>query len=139
MRVNRPGFRCGGERLPNLVPIQNLDDPRVAIYTRMKERDLAREGDRFVAEGELVVRRMLAAGYQAESVFVAADRLGRIEAELPEGVPVYVAGHGVMNGVLGYKFHSGIMAIGRAKRVGTLAEVAGRWGAERVTVVILPE
>lgn len=111
----------------------------MAAYTRMKERDLAREGERFVAEGELVVRRMLAAGFVAESIFAAEDRLGRIVDAVPEGVPVYVAKHGLMNGVLGYKFHSGVMAIGRPKQTPTLAELARRWGEERVTLAILPE
>ena len=43
-----------------LIPVQSLDDPRLAPYRNLKERELAREGDRFIAEGENLVKRLLA-------------------------------------------------------------------------------
>ena len=56
---------------PKVSFIDSLDDERVRFYRDLKDRDLAREGGRFIAEGETVVRRLLASGYATESVLVA--------------------------------------------------------------------
>ena len=60
------------------IPIDSIDDPRIAAYTRLKERDLAREGGRFIAEGELVVRRLLASTYAVDSLLLADRMVGEI-------------------------------------------------------------
>ena len=43
--------------------LDSLDDPRLEPYRLLKERELARDGRRFIAEGPHLVRRLL------ESVF----------------------------------------------------------------------
>ena len=50
-----------------LIRVQSLDDPRLAPYRTLKERELAREGDRFIAEGEHLVKRLLASLVPAET------------------------------------------------------------------------
>ena len=62
----------------NLQPIASLDDPRVAAYRNLKDRDVAAEGDRFIAEGEHVVRRMLASDFPVESLLLAERRVAEI-------------------------------------------------------------
>jgi tRNA G18 (ribose-2'-O)-methylase SpoU len=123
---------------PNISFIDSLDDPRVRFYRNLKDRDLARQGGRFIAEGETVVRRLLASGYAAESVLLAARRLDRMLPEVPEHVPVYVAESGLVNRILGYKFHSGVMAVGLRGPGPTLEGLAAGWGDD-VTLVVLPE
>ena len=125
--------------MPAIIPISSLDDPRIAPYTRLKERDLSREGGRFIAEGELVVRRLLASSYAAESLLVATRRLDEIAPFVPSDVPIYAAGHELVNQIVGFKFHSGILAVGLRGQAPSLDELAGRWGAEPLTLVICPE
>ncbi|HMO26048.1 MAG TPA: hypothetical protein PKB10_07245, partial [Tepidisphaeraceae bacterium] len=95
------------------IDIDSLDDPRVSAYRNLKDRELAREGDRFIAEGEAVVRRMLASPrHHCESLLCASSRVGRIASAVPEHVPVYVAPDAIVNAIIGFRFHSGIMAVG---------------------------
>lgn len=44
----------------SIIPIDSLDDPRIADYRLLKDRELAECGGKFIAEGELVSRRPLA-------------------------------------------------------------------------------
>ncbi|MET0315083.1 MAG: RNA methyltransferase [Hansschlegelia sp.] len=101
-----------------LIPITDPDDPRIADYRAVRERDVVGRGERFVAEGEVVLRLLLGARsrHVAESLLVGEGRLAAIEpllAELPEATPVYVASQGVMNAIVGFHIHRGLLAIGR--------------------------
>lgn len=98
-----------------IEPVQSLADPRVALYRNLKDRELDRSGKWFIAEGEYIVRRLLASDFPIESVFLTERRANEIAPLVPPDVPVYVAPTDVMNGVLGMKFHSGILACGRRK------------------------
>ncbi|HSI32021.1 MAG TPA: RNA methyltransferase [Tepidisphaeraceae bacterium] len=95
-----------------LIPITSLDDPRVAPYRNLKDRDLAREGGRFLAEGHLVVHRLLASSFETESVFLADTRVADNLPLIPAHVPVYVAPPQLVSAVMGFKFHAGVMAVG---------------------------
>ena len=50
----------------NLHLITSTTDPRIWPFLALKDRELAREGGRFIAEGEHVMRRLLGSGYQTE-------------------------------------------------------------------------
>jgi tRNA G18 (ribose-2'-O)-methylase SpoU len=122
-----------------VFPIPTLDDPRVAPYRNLKDRDLAREGGRFIAEGELVVRRLLASAFQTESLLIADRKLEEIEPIVPPHIPIYCAPADVVNRIIGFKFHSGVMAVGLRGPRPTLEQLASKWQQERITLVILPQ
>jgi len=94
---------------------------------------------RFIAEGELVVRRLLASEYQAESVLLADRRLEEIAPIVPEFVTIYSAPADVVNKIVGFKFHSGVMACGRRGKIMTLDDLAICRSEREVNLVILPE
>jgi tRNA G18 (ribose-2'-O)-methylase SpoU len=81
---------------PTLIPLHDPDDPRLARF-RMRDRQLslgrtARRSDRlFVAEGDLVVERALAAGCTVSEVLVDERRVPAVIEALPPGTPVYAA------------------------------------------------
>ena len=120
------------------LPISSLTDPRVAPYRNVKDRLLDREGRRFIAEGEHVVRRLLESDFPVESVFLSERRVAEIGPLVRDGVPVYVAPAEVMDGVLGIKFHSGVIACGRRKGRMTLDDVVPT-DRDRLTLVICPD
>jgi tRNA G18 (ribose-2'-O)-methylase SpoU len=122
-----------------LIPIESLDDPRLAPYRNLKERELAREGGRFIAEGENLVKRLLASRLRTESVLIADRHQREIPPLVPAEVPVYVAPASVVNQILGYKFHSGVMAVGLRGPSPSLDDVISRGDQQRVTLVICPE
>jgi tRNA G18 (ribose-2'-O)-methylase SpoU len=96
------------------VSITVLEDPRIADYRRLKERQLNAEGGRFVAESERVVRRLIASDLRVCSVLVTPARLAAM-ADLLDGeqrFPVYVATQAVIDGIAGFHVHRGCLAIG---------------------------
>ncbi|TIU31462.1 MAG: RNA methyltransferase, partial [Mesorhizobium sp.] len=100
----------------NLIPIGHPQDPRVAAYLDIRERDLIGRHGRFVAEGKVVLDLLLSAGrFAAESALILENRLAGLEGVLrkaPAGFPVYVASGEVMDRIAGFHMHRGILAIG---------------------------
>jgi tRNA G18 (ribose-2'-O)-methylase SpoU len=121
-----------------VIPVKSFDDPRLAPYRNLKERDLARDGDRFIAEGENLVKRLLASRLVTESVLLAERRVAEIAPQVPQHIPVYAAPSSVVNQVLGYKFHSGVMAVGVRPASPSIDDIISR-GGERIMLVVCPE
>ena len=98
------------------IRIDNPDDGRIAAYRGVRERDLTGRGDRFIAEGEVVVRLLLgpSSRARAESLLVAENRLGKAAALIGRReLPVYVASQAVMDTIVGFPIHRGVLACGR--------------------------
>ena len=100
-----------------MIQIDDPDDPRIAAYRAVRERDVVGRGERFVAEGEVVLRLLLgdSSRHQAESVLIAESRVAGLEPLLGAAghVPIYVASPAVMDAIVGFHIHRGVLAIGR--------------------------
>ncbi len=118
--------------------IDDLDDPRLAPYRNLKDRELGRMGGRFIAESEFVVRRLLASVIPVESVVVAERKAAAIAAAVPPGVPVYAVPDRLLNEVVGFKFHTGVMAVGVRPTPPAVADVVPAAGRPS-TIVVLPD
>jgi tRNA G18 (ribose-2'-O)-methylase SpoU len=92
--------------------VHTLDDPRLSAYRDMKDKELARDGERFIAEGEQVVRRLLASRLRTESVLIAQRKAAAIAPLVPPDVPVWIASDALIESVIGFEFHSGVLACG---------------------------
>jgi len=104
------------ESEPEFQWIESLDDPRLDVYRDLKKTNATRRSDVFIAEGRLVVERLLAAGdWELESVLVSAERLPRIRDRLRPGGLVYVVSHAACSELVGFKFHAGLLACGRRR------------------------
>jgi tRNA G18 (ribose-2'-O)-methylase SpoU len=116
------------------IPIDDPDDPRIAAYRDIRERDLVGRQGRFVAEGKVVLGVLFsAARFYPESVLILDSRLaGMAEtlAKAPAGTPVYVATRAVIDAVAGFPMHRGVLAVGRRREGensdGLLAALPGR-------------
>jgi tRNA G18 (ribose-2'-O)-methylase SpoU len=104
------------EVLMDPIKIDDAQDPRVAAYLDIRERDLTGRQGRFVAEGKVVLDVLLSAGrFAAESILVLENRLAGLDGILrkaPADLPVYVAASEVMDRIAGFHMHRGILAIG---------------------------
>jgi tRNA G18 (ribose-2'-O)-methylase SpoU len=102
------------------ILIDDPDDPRLADYRDVRERDLAGR-DGFVAEGQVVLEKLIhGGGHPLRSILVAEKRvaaLGGLLAALPQDVPVYAASQAVMDTVVGFHIHRGILAVGERRPV----------------------
>ena len=119
------------------IPIADLADPRLAPYRNLKDRELARLDDAFLAEGEFVVRRLLASDYPVDSVVVAGRKAAALADAVPAGVPLYAVPDRLLNDVVGYQFHTGVMAVGRRRPSPPLAAVLPAAG--RSVVAVCPD
>ncbi|MBY5716858.1 RNA methyltransferase [Rhizobium leguminosarum] len=111
------------------IDIDNADDPRVAEFREIRERDLTGRENRFIAEGTVVLRMLAEAhaagrGFFAEKILLLRNRVEGVLPILerfPADVPVYVAGADVLNGVVGFHLHRGVLALGRRRDRGEAA------------------
>jgi len=97
------------------VVVDDPSDPRLADYARLTDVRLrtALEPTHglFVAEGDKVIRRAVAAGYLVRSMLVTEDKLAGLAdvAEACSG-PVYLVSEEVAEQVTGYRVHRGALA-----------------------------
>ena len=98
-----------------VIPIDCANDERLADYRNIPDAELVERRGLFVAEGRLVVRRLLQESpLVARSVMVtdaAAASLGDAADARPD-LPVYRVPQAVMDGVAGFNIHRGCLAIG---------------------------
>ena len=105
-----------------LVPLDSqhaLASAELEPYVRLRDRDLAGRPDGlFVAEGEVVVRVLASERQRRFRVRSLLVEQRRVEAlrdvldGLADDVPAYVVAQDVMNEVVGFAIHRGILALG---------------------------
>src|SRR5215467_3232168 len=101
--------------MAGIVDVADPGDPRLADYARLTDVRLRTSMESahglFVAEGEKVIRRAVAAGFGVRSMLVTPDRLATLAdvAGYCPG-PVYVISHEVAEQVTGYRVHRGALA-----------------------------
>jgi tRNA G18 (ribose-2'-O)-methylase SpoU len=127
--------------LPQIIPITDPADPRIAPYRQVRERDLVGRRGEFIAEGEVVLNVLLGAESRcrASSLLIAEKRIERLAPlieRLPAEVPVYAAGQAVMDAIVGFHIHRGILAIGRRAAARSVQEVLAAL-PERAVVLAL--
>ena len=120
------------------VPVDDVTDPRLADYAGLTDvhlrRSLESEHGLFVAEGEKVIRRAIAAGYPVRSLLVGQDKLAasaELAADCPG--PVYVLPPAVAEQLSGYRVHRGALASMLRKPLPSVTEVIA--GAARIIVL----
>jgi tRNA G18 (ribose-2'-O)-methylase SpoU len=94
------------------VPVEHLDDPRIAVYRSLKATNATRGLDQFVVEGEKLVERLLASRFPLASVLVTDKHEPRLTVSIPEDIPRYVIPSALIHELVGYSFHRGVMASG---------------------------
>jgi tRNA G18 (ribose-2'-O)-methylase SpoU len=129
-----------------IVAVAAAGDPRLADYTQLTDmklrKSLEAEYGLFVAEGEKVIGRAVAAGYPVRSVLVPEGRVGDLDwldgilgaggaagedSQAPDAlnpeVPVYVVPDEVAEGLTGYHVHRGALASMRRLPLPAVKEV----------------
>jgi tRNA G18 (ribose-2'-O)-methylase SpoU len=113
------------------VPIIRTDDSdaRLADYRGVANPDIAAGNGTFIAEGRLVVRRLLGSNtFATRSVLVtqpAMSALADVLARRPD-VPVFLVNQQAMNTIAGFNIHRGCLAIGQRPAPISWREIAGQ-------------
>lgn len=128
---------------PALIPVRTPDDPRLVPYRLMRDAELAQRASPhrpdshgplaglFVAEGDLVVRRLIESPFVTDSVLLAENRVGAMTpvlARLSATTPVMVAPQEVLNGIVGFNMHRGVLAMGRRAQPWSLDAILAESG-----------
>ncbi|TAL32332.1 MAG: RNA methyltransferase [Spirochaetes bacterium] len=82
------------------------------LFAGLKDRDLRREGI-VIAEGRLLVDRMLASGWEVLCVLAGARMADEYAARAGGNVPLLVKSDAEMEALAGFRFHRGVMAASR--------------------------
>src|SRR6266851_7884284 len=113
MRVPSPPGQTGP--MAGIVVVDDPGDPRLADYAHLTDVRLRTSMEPahglFMAEGEKVIRRAVAAGFGVRSMLVTRDKLAGL-ADLAGTCPgpVYVISPEVAEQVTGYQVHRGALA-----------------------------
>jgi len=124
-----------------ITEVTSLDDPRLGDYRNLREADLAVRREAFIAESEVVLRVLLHRGrFAVRSIFLAASRLPKLATLLltidPE-VSIYVGCQELLNQVVGFRIHRGILAAGQRSPMPTAAQLCGQLGPGPRRLVLL--
>ena len=108
--------------------VEDPADPRVAGFRDIRERDLTGRQGLFIAEGEVVIRTLLAPESlcRPRSVLIAESRLESQRAllkEVPPHVPVFAASQAVLDSIAGFPLHRGLLALGEKPAPRGIAEI----------------
>ncbi len=99
-----------------IIPITSPQDERIAAFHCIRERDIVGRDQNFIAEGRVVIDVLLCSPYKIESLLVS-DKQNSFIDELPapirETTPVYVASQNVMDTIVGFPIHRGLLALGK--------------------------
>ena len=109
-----------------IIPVSNPDDPRIADYTSVRERDLTGRDGKFIIEGKVTLEVALTrAVHSVESLLISTSRaetyLPTIEHLLAD-IPVFVAPQPLMDAIAGFPVHRGILACGRKQAATPLTD-----------------
>lgn len=122
------------------ILIEDVEDPQIAAYRDIRERDLVGRQGKFVAEGKTVLNVLFSnARLEAESVFLRENRVAGaadLLAQVPDHVPVYVAAGSVMDQIAGFHMHRGVLAIGRRIEEPTVTELLDELPEEALVVAL---
>ena len=125
-----------------LVPIDNATDPRIDVFQGLRDKALRQrleslDGDLaglFIAEGDIVINRAIAAGYKLRSVLVDAKRNQPLPKEFDD-VDVFAAQEQVLEHIAGYHSYRGALGCFYRKDVHTLDELISDESLKSLVIV----
>src|SRR2546425_10879677 len=99
--------------------ISGPDDPRVADYISVPDAELVRRRGLFVAEGRLVVQRLIEDGrFQVRSLLLSDAALRSLEPALGHiDAPIYLCAADDFASITGHKVHRGCSPFSTGPRI----------------------
>lgn len=123
--------------MPTVHRITSLDLPDLQPYRTLRRPQAHLDQGIFVAEGEKVVRRLLASSLSVVSLLLTVDWLNQMEAETKDLVAdLYVAEKDLLETIVGFRMHQGIMAVACVPREPSLDDLVRSSNPPRLFVAI---
>lgn len=99
----------------NVIHLDNSDHPLMVPYQDMRHRNWTWVSGIFIAEGPLLAERLMQSSYQLHSVLVEQRYAEQYAQMAPADVPILVVPHDVVEQLVGFNFHRGVLACGFRK------------------------
>lgn len=119
----------------NIIPIVDFEDERLKPFRNLRERTLRGESI-FVAEGPLVVERLLRSPYEVESILIAEDvpLPFSLQELIPKDLPLYsIPQKSMIEMIVGFEFYHGILALGKRAKLPDFFEGVRRFYQSEVS------
>jgi tRNA G18 (ribose-2'-O)-methylase SpoU len=100
--------------------IADLDLPELEPYRTLRRPEDHWRKRIFVAEGEKVVRRLMQTGLQIISFLMTPQWKQQIFPDDSASAPVYIASKDLLETIVGFPLHQGIMAVAKMPEEGSL-------------------
>lgn len=98
------------------ITITDLGDSRVDPYRNVRDADLRGRDKLFMAESELVIRRLLRTPQRLHSLLLSPNKFERLREAIEQtdlgNVPIYLADVDLISEVAGFLIHRGALAAG---------------------------
>jgi len=121
-----------------ITHISGIDDPGISAFFLLQDSTSSRRRTMFVAEGEFLVRRLLASRYPVHAVLLEQGRLDSMAEFFKPETPVYLASQELLSRIVGFHFHRGVIALGLRQPPAQLrGSIPG--GSRPLLLVICPE
>lgn len=103
-----------------IVEITDALHPLVEPYRDIRARNWTRHSGIFIAEGPLLVERLLDSSYRIQSVLVEKKFIDRVASRVPSEVPLIAVEHEFVEQLVGFNFHRGVLACGLRRPIDEL-------------------
>ena len=136
--MHRPGDRAAPSDLKFPVPrieVTTLDDPYLAVYRDLPNSRVAGQSGRFIAEGAILVQRLIESHLTVESILVSRRHEEKVSAYAPPDARLIVAPDDMLDQIVGFKFHRGVIACGFRPEPTRLRDIASTDAADSLLVV----
>ena len=125
-----------------LIAVDEISDPRIDVSLGLRDKSLRQRreapgGDLagvFIAEGDIVIERAIAAGYKLRSVLIDAKRTRALPDQFDD-VDVFAAGEHLLEHIAGYRSYRGAMGCFYRKELNTLEDLLNDDSIKSVVVV----
>ena len=106
--------------MSDVQTIRSPDDPRIAPFRELKDKQLAARHGLFVVEGEWPVRRLLDSPFAVHSLLMTPERA---LTGWQTAAPIFIADTSILAQIVGFNFHRGVLALGVRPKLLRLAEL----------------
>ena len=115
----------------NPIVIDDQDDPRIAMFRDVRDKDLRGRDRQFMAESDLVIRRLLRTPEKLAAILCSDAKFESLRPALHDAAsvmhtrdqqlaPVYIAPLPLMVDIAGFHIHRGVLAAGHRPWPGEL-------------------
>ena len=107
-----------------IIPIDDLNDPRIRVYRDVQGGMKRRTSNGFIVESRIAVERALRSPYELVSILSDDRAINDLANDSVDDTDVFVVPRDVIDQVVGFEFHRGMLAYVRRRPNPTLDEIA---------------